>query len=266
MARRRTGKSVDAEAVLETLKGALRARGITYAAAARALRVSLPTMKRWMNRPDLSLDTVVRLSALAGLGLAELTELAEGQRPVVHYFDDAQDRLFFDEPGALTVLSAFVDGATISEVARRHRVTRGSVERYLLRLGEVGLVERLDTERVQVTIGRPFGFARGSRCAARDVRAATEALVGRVLAKLDGRSGTLFVKPMMLSPELHASLRQELVDVVSRYARTEELERLRAPASVRRPVTALVVVDEWAPPAPVVRELPARTRARRSSP
>jgi hypothetical protein len=54
------------------LKRALRERGLTYAAIARPLGLSLATVKRLFARGDFSLERFERICELAGLGLREL--------------------------------------------------------------------------------------------------------------------------------------------------------------------------------------------------
>ena len=59
-------------ALVAELKRALREQGLTYARVARALGLSLATIKRRFARGDFSLERFESICDLAGVGLREL--------------------------------------------------------------------------------------------------------------------------------------------------------------------------------------------------
>src|SRR5262249_37741424 len=75
--RKRSDHMAERTVLVAELKRALRERGLTYVAVARALSLSLATMKRLFARGDFSLQRFETVCELAGVTLRELLERAE---------------------------------------------------------------------------------------------------------------------------------------------------------------------------------------------
>jgi Mn-dependent DtxR family transcriptional regulator len=208
---------VEVEAILEALKRRLRERGVTYAEVAKALDVSLPTVKRMLNKGAIPLATLARIAALAGVSIAELG--AQAERPKITFFDARQDDLFFERPEMLAYFLRLQDGATPREIEREARISRASTTAYLLALDRVGLIEMLPDDRVRLRVKPPSGFSRTSRTMARDLRQTLDRVADGVFAKLHAPADDMILlKPMRLGREAYRELRAELRAIVERYA------------------------------------------------
>ncbi|WP_442889705.1 helix-turn-helix domain-containing protein [Congregicoccus parvus] len=209
---------IEAGLWLRSLKSALHERGIGYAEVARELGVSLPTVKRLLNKPGLPFDRLVSLCRLAGLELSELAARVERERPRHYLFDDVQDRLFAERPEYMTYFVCLAEaGETPLEIEARVGLSRLSTERYLIGLERAGLLEREEELRVRLKVRPPFGFAPGSRVLRRRQARFMERVTARVSSGEAGRHFAL-MKPLRLAPALYREMTKDLLEVLDRYS------------------------------------------------
>jgi len=67
-------------AIVETLKKVLKARGMTYADLAQALRVSTPTVKRQFSQRTFTLERLEEVLRVLELDFYELARMSHGRR------------------------------------------------------------------------------------------------------------------------------------------------------------------------------------------
>ncbi|MDQ8202262.1 helix-turn-helix transcriptional regulator [Pelagicoccus sp. SDUM812003] len=207
----------EAGRLLSALKGLFKERGLGYSELAERLEVSLPTMKRLLNKSNLPLDRMLELCRIAGVELSEVISRAEAQRPRHALFTEEQDRLFAERPEFMGFFLRLVEeGKTPLEIERQAGISRLSTERYLIGLERVGLLERLEGLRCKALVRPPFGFGPGSRV----LRQQQKRFMERVTASVvEGQSGSFaLMKPLSLSPGLAQEMRTELVELLDRYA------------------------------------------------
>jgi transcriptional regulator with XRE-family HTH domain len=236
-------------AVLTTVKRLLRERGRTYAEVALHLGVSLPTVKRLLNSPRISLDTLARIADLVGMTTFELVREAEDSATLVTYFDAAQDALFAKDPPLADYFTALAGGMTPADIEAKHGPAKASTAKYLAALERAGLIVTRD-RKVHIRIPQPFGFARGSAFLKSRLRDMICAVADGILAKFDqpGRD-LIVVRPLRLTATRYRALRNELSELVLRYMHEEVLDR-RAGADATEDVVVVVMCDDYRP-APV---------------
>lgn len=229
-----------ADSVLCTLKRLLKQRNRSYGDVAKHLGVSLPTVKRMLNKASVPFDVLVRIAELLEISVFELMREAEVAMTRITIFDESQDALFATEPALLAYLQRLAEGKTPAEIAREHGLRPASTVKYLLRLEAAGLVTSSAHGAVRLKVKPPFGFGRKSRYLKRDLRATVEAVSARILDKLDRpERDFILVKPMRLPRHRYVEMTTELRDVVVRYAR---LDALGAATNERAGEDVIVIV------------------------
>lgn len=157
-------QNLETQPVLDALKEILRERGLSYSVIAERLNVSLPTVKRLLNKSSIPLDKLLEVCRLAEVSLEVVLERAQVMTPKHTDFTGEQDELFVSYRGALPFFSElFHERRRPSEIARRHKLTKVSTERYLKLLEEVGLLERLPGHKVRFLVSPPLGFGPKSK-------------------------------------------------------------------------------------------------------
>lgn len=140
--------SVEPSRMLAELKRTLRAEGIRYADVAIELGVSLKTVKRYMQGKGVTLDTLSRLCALAGISLRELAHLAAVDQGHIAPTPAQEDRLSENVFHAL-VFSILCKGWRPDEIARDFHIPPTEMSAILTQLEKYGLISVLGKNRVK---------------------------------------------------------------------------------------------------------------------
>ena len=209
----------EANALLTALKQLLRERRIGYQLIADSLEVSLPTVKRMLNKPGLPLDRLFSICRIAQIEPADVFSKAAKERPQHTLFTAEQDELFFKKPDFLTYFSKLTEeGLSPEEIAEAESLTLHSTEKYLSGLERVGLIERDIGLKVRILIEPPFGFGTDSKVLRAKHAEFLQHTVAQVLS-VDRAEGVFAVlKPLRLQPGLYSEMLGELKAVVDKYA------------------------------------------------
>jgi transcriptional regulator with XRE-family HTH domain len=147
--------------IVEALKQALRARGLTYAQLARRLGLSEPTVKRMFSRGSF---TLVRLEAILRVLELELQDLARMSRGG----DAGSATLTLDQEAVLArderLLSVFWllrNDWRFEEILEAFAVSRAQLTLAFARLARVRLIEWGPRERARLAVARDFQWRPG---------------------------------------------------------------------------------------------------------
>ena len=216
-----TPESLDYEAgaVLAVLKHLLRERRIGYQSIAKALGVSLPTVKRMLNKPNLPVDRLFAICRIAQIDPVDVFSEAAKARPRHTFFTAEQDELFFKQPEFLSYFQKLTaEGLTPDEIAASENLTAHSTQTYLAGLERVGLIERETGTKFRLLLEPPFGFGPESRVLRAKHVEFLQHTVTQVLA-VDREPGVFaLLKPLRLNADLYAEMLGELRALVDKYA------------------------------------------------
>lgn len=182
------------------------------------LDVSLPTVKRMLNKTSIPLDRMLAICQVAQIELGELIADAEKFRPKHHEFTSEQDSLFFNQPWFLSYFRELtLGGKNPDEIAIDFNLTQKSTDGYLIGLAKVGLIERDTKNGIHFLVTSPFGFGPGSQVLKRQQANFIEIVTAVVFSPEPKDSFSVF-KPLRLSRSAHISMVKELVSVIDKYA------------------------------------------------
>lgn len=213
-------EQTEAELLLIALKELLKARGVTYAELGERMEVSLPTVKRLLNKSTIPLDRLLAICRIADIDPQEIFERSHKIRPTHTEFTEAQDKLFDRHPSMLAYFSElFYERRRPGEIARKHGLDRLSTDLYLAQLERVGLLERQPNNRVIFQVSPPLGFGPSSRVIRRIQKQFMEGVIQDVINPEDRPTGSyVIMKPLSLSPAAWSELIGELNDLVDRFS------------------------------------------------
>lgn len=127
--------------MLTCLKEMLQARRLRYADVAAMMNVSEKSIKRYMTGKGVTLTIFEKLCAVAGMSLAELSELAgisEGtERP---WTTDDQEAVLANEPKLTIVIALLSSGWTAARIVREGLSSQSELNSILLRLDRLGVI------------------------------------------------------------------------------------------------------------------------------
>lgn len=136
--------------LMNALARVARAQGLTQADLARRLGVSLPTLKRWLRGEGIDLASLEALLNELGLSLAEAAALVPGDASRGFDYTVEQEAFFARHPYFLAYFDRLLAGNSPAQIRRRSQISERATSRYLRKLAELGLIERLEGGRVRL--------------------------------------------------------------------------------------------------------------------
>lgn len=146
--------------LVEALKRALRARGITYAQVATALGLSEATVKRLFHRGDFTLSRLEAICELAGLQISELVEQMAASAPLVSELTSEQELELIRNPRLLLMSYLLINRWELEEITAHFAIEPAEARKLLRRLRDLELIEILPFDRVKVLTARNFSWRR----------------------------------------------------------------------------------------------------------
>jgi transcriptional regulator with XRE-family HTH domain len=232
---------MQAVALHHALKRLMRARGRTYAQAARVLGLSEASVKRLFSRADLSLKRLERLCDWVGVDIAELAAQAEGAIPLVTELKPEQERELLRDPGLLLITFLVLNRWSEAEILAAFRFSRPELVKRLAHLSRLGLIDLLPFDRIRLRTARNFAWRKDGPIQ----RFFAERLLPEFLATRFDQPGEClhFVGGMLSRDSVHklheamASLARQFDDLVR--------QDLRRPVGERYGVSLLAGVRPW---------------------
>lgn len=143
------------------LKRTLREQGLTYARVARALDLSLATVKRRFARGDFSLERFERICELAGVGLRELLARAEERSAPTRRLTLTQEREIVGDARLFLVTWLVLNRTPFEEILRGYRFTERELLRYFIKLDRLKVIELQPGNRARLLVSRRFSWRPG---------------------------------------------------------------------------------------------------------
>ena len=109
---------------VDALKRCLRARGMTYAALARELRLSEASVKRMFSRGTFTLARIESILRALELDLVEVARMARGGEDQARELSLAQEELLASDERLLSVFWLLLNGWSFADVVEDFEITR----------------------------------------------------------------------------------------------------------------------------------------------
>jgi DNA-binding Xre family transcriptional regulator len=136
----------------------MRARGRTYADAARILGLSEASIKRLFSQNALSLARLESLCDWLHVDVHELVNMSREQEPLATQLSGAQETELLGDTGLLLLAYLLLNHWTPDEILETYTFSRPELTRRMFRLQELGLVEVMPFDRVRLKTARNFSW------------------------------------------------------------------------------------------------------------
>src|SRR5258708_23106521 len=146
---------------VEALKKCLRARGMTYAALARELRISEASVKRMFSRSSFTLSRIEEILAALGLDLHEVARmsLASAAGPAELTLD--QETALAKDERLISVFWLVLNGWRYGQIAEAFSISRAELTLVFARLDRLKIIEWGKGERAPLRIPKDFQWRAG---------------------------------------------------------------------------------------------------------
>jgi transcriptional regulator with XRE-family HTH domain len=148
-------------AIIAEIKRTLKERDITYAQVARHMKLSLPSVKRLLSTGDLSLDRLDQICELLGMEVTELVEQMRQREAPVTRLTNAQEREIIADPRLFFITWLVLNRWRIEDIVEAFKFTPAEVERYLIKLDRLKLIELQPGNRARLRVNSNISWQAG---------------------------------------------------------------------------------------------------------
>ena len=150
----------NAHILVRELKSALREQGLTYSDVASHLELSEASVKRLFANETFTLDRLERILGLLGIDFTELVERVNRKREFVSELLPEQEAALISDPDTFVIAFLVLNRWSIDEIVREYVYTERDVERVLLKLNRLKMIELLPLNRYRLLTSRNFTWRR----------------------------------------------------------------------------------------------------------
>lgn len=142
--------------LIEALKRALKAKGITYADIAQQLKLSESSIKRLFAERSFSLERLEQICQVADLEISDLVQLMLEQSRHVDMLSEDQEQEIAADIKLLLVAICVLNRWTYEDLLTHYKLTPTECIRLLAKLDKLKIIELLPKNRVRVIVSKNF--------------------------------------------------------------------------------------------------------------
>lgn len=145
--------SSEVDNLIESLKVALKTKGVTYKKLAEKLNLSEASVKRMFSRKEMSLHRLGQVCETAGIKLADLVKTADASHGLSHHvYTEEQEQAFVKNPSLLALLNHILNGETPKKIKDQHKLSWNKVRQLLKQLENLGFLEVHPKDKIKLLI------------------------------------------------------------------------------------------------------------------
>jgi DNA-binding Xre family transcriptional regulator len=228
--------------LFEGLKMHLKARGLTYAELARALKISEATVKRIFATKNCTVD---RLDAICELLQVDLAELARGmprETRLISRLSQEQEEELMSDPALLLVAVCALHQMRLDEIVELYTLDEPRCVALLLRLERIGILEVHENNRIRLRIARTFSWIPDGPIM-RYVKSQTPDFFDHAFESPGELMRMISVR---VSAQAQIALLRQVEQIAREYSEQHNADAA-LPLASRHPVSVLLAVRNWEP-------------------
>lgn len=145
---------MNTDLLLGALKQRLKSAGLSYQDAARALDLSVSSIKRLFNERSFTLPRIEALCALAGTDIFQLSAEAQALCPKSDRLSKEQEAQLISSPLLLLVSICVINRWRFSEILEQYNIEKAQLTRAFTTLDALGIIEYLPGDRYRLVVSR----------------------------------------------------------------------------------------------------------------
>ena len=228
--------------VFDGLRMHLKARDMTYADVARALKISEATVKRIFATRNCTLERLDALCELVEVDLAELARGAPREDRLIHRLTPEQEQELMAEPALLLVAICAIQQMRVDEMVELYELDEAQCVKLLLRLERIGILELHENNRIRLRLARTFAWNPDGPI----MRYAKSQTPDFFDHGFDGPGEFMRMVTVRVSGEARVALLRRLEQVAREYDEQHSADS-RLPLDQRHALSVLLAVRYWEP-------------------
>ena len=230
-----------AQRFVEALKRCLRARGMTYAALARELRLSEASVKRMFSRGTFTLSRIEDILRVLEIDLVEVARMTRGAEDQASELSLEQESLLASDERLLSIFWLLLNGWRFQDIVEDYDITRTELTLALAKFDRARLIDWDAGERVRLRVAKDFVWRAGGPVKKAYGRRVTQDFLD---SRFSGALELLRFETRDLSPASAAMLRRRLERVAAEFNELAEIDST-LPARRREGVALLLACRPW---------------------
>ncbi len=236
-------KMEETRRLIDTLKKALKTRGITYAELAQQLGLSEASIKRLFSQQTFSLRRLEAICALLDLSLHDLTRMARlSERDAATTLTLDQEASLADNPLLLAYFYLLLNGWRAARIAGHFNIEKPQHTQVLANLDKLGLIRLMPRNQVVLNTNRTINWLPDGPIRA---RYETEVIEQFLQGDFAGSQNKRVFMSAELSPASAAIISRKLKKLIAEFDELAELD-LSLPAAEKAGVGVLLAQRPWA--------------------
>lgn len=147
--------------IVAELKRSLKEAGVTYSSVAKRLNLSEAGVKRLFSAGDFTLQRIDAICDLIGMELSDVLERARRRALPGDKLTAAQEQQIIAEPKLFLVTWLILNRTSFADIIKDYRFTERELQRFLIRLDRLRVIELQPLNKVRVLVGRHFSWRPG---------------------------------------------------------------------------------------------------------
>lgn len=228
--------------VFDGLKMHLKAREMTYADVARALKISEATVKRIFATRNCTLERLDEICELLQVDLAELARSGPREDRLVNRLTPSQEEQLLADPALLLVAVCAIQQMRVEEMVELYALSEAKCVSLLMRLERLGILELHENNRIRLRLARTFAWNSDGPIM-RYARSQTGDFFNH---GFDGPGEFMRMVTVRVSGEGRIALLRRLEQVAREYDEQHRADA-RLPLDQRYALSVLLAVRYWEP-------------------
>lgn len=144
--------------LVNTLKKALKAHGLTYSAIAQKIGLSEASIKRMFSEKNFTLNRLEQLCQCMDMELSDLLRLMQEEQQHLSQLSEAQEKEIVNDLNLLLVTVCVLNRWTLNDIIERYKITETECIRYLAKLDKLKIIELLPKNRIKLLVAPNFAW------------------------------------------------------------------------------------------------------------
>jgi transcriptional regulator with XRE-family HTH domain len=144
--------------LVDALKRALKARGITYAQVARAIAMSEASVKRMFSQESFTLKRFDEICRFGGVDIVDLARAAESKEREISQLTLEQEREIVGNRKLFLAAVCALNHFTFAQILQTYDLTEAELVRLLTRLDRLKVIELAPGNRIRLLVSRTFSW------------------------------------------------------------------------------------------------------------
>ena len=146
------------DALVETLKAALKSHNLKYRDIAGALELSEASIKRLFSTRNFSLQQVQQVCLMMGMEISDLVQLMAERQARLQELSEEQEEEIVRDPGFLIITVCVLNRWTFEDILHHYKFTGHECVQKLARLDRLKIIELLPKNRIKLLVAPNFSW------------------------------------------------------------------------------------------------------------